>query len=147
LERLRAGPLTKAAVVTLEVRERLRGRYEPLTPPPRLLTGGPHYREIGEEFKAHMIGLGGLRRSDRVLDIGCGEGRMAVPLLDYLEGDYEGFDFVPIGIVWCRRHITRRNPKFRFQSPTCAAGCTTPTARRMPPAKCFPIRTRASILR
>jgi SAM-dependent methyltransferase len=115
LERVRARPLTTAVVIALEMVERLCGRHEPLTPPLRLVTGGPHYRAVGEEFKGHMIRLGGLGPGARVLDIGCGVGRMAVPLLDYLEGEYEGFDVVPVGIAWCRRHITRRNRQFRFR--------------------------------
>lgn len=50
-----------------------------------------------------------------MLDIGSGIGRMAVPLLDYLTGQYEGFDIVPSGITWCQKHISTRYPNFRFQ--------------------------------
>jgi len=28
---------------------------------------------------------------------------------------YEGFDIVPEAITWCRRRITPRHPRFRFQ--------------------------------
>jgi len=49
--------------------------------------------------------------------VGCGVGRMAVPLTGYLspKGSYEGFDIVPAAIAWCVRSITRRFPRFHFQ--------------------------------
>jgi SAM-dependent methyltransferase len=36
-------------------------------------------------------------------------------LKDWLTGSYEGFDVVPAAVEWCRREITPRHPKFRFQ--------------------------------
>lgn len=97
--------------------EVLLGRRDALTPPNRLLFVGPgDYRKIGEDFLRHFIQLGGLQPGDRVLDVGCGVGRMAVPLTRYLEtGSYEGFDIVPEGIRWCQKAISSRYPNFRFQ--------------------------------
>ena len=59
----------------------------------------------------------GLKPDERVLDAGCGIGRIAVPLTEYLDesGGYEGFDIAPEGIAWCRENITPRYPNFRFQ--------------------------------
>lgn len=73
---------------------------------------------IGEHFFGHFTELGGLRPHHRVLDVGCGIGRMALPLTEYLDpaegGTYDGFDIVPHGIEWCRENITDRFPHFRF---------------------------------
>jgi len=78
--------------------------------------GGGDYPEIGRDFLQYFIGLGGLKPTDAVLDIGCGLGRMAVPLADWLapEARYAGFDVVPDSIRWCRKHITARRAGFRF---------------------------------
>lgn len=49
--------------------------------------------------------------------MGCGNGRMAIPLTSYLshDGEYQGFDIVKKGIVWCRNKITPRFPHFHFE--------------------------------
>lgn len=59
----------------------------------------------------------GLKPEERVLDAGCGIGRIAIPLAEYMDetGSYEGFDIAPEGIAWCRENITPRYPNFRFQ--------------------------------
>jgi SAM-dependent methyltransferase len=85
--------------------------------PPRWLSpvGDGDFAATGAEFCDHFIRLGGLAPYHAVLDVGCGIGRMARPLTQYLtSGTYEGFDIVPGGIRWCRRHITSRYPNFIF---------------------------------
>jgi SAM-dependent methyltransferase len=93
-------------------------RRPALTPPKRLQIefGGGDYREIGSEFFSHLRELCSLRPDDRVLDIGCGAGRMAVPLRRYLNGrgSYDGFDVNRRGINWCQRHLAQERPSFRF---------------------------------
>ena len=51
------------------------------------------------------------------MDVGCGIGRMAVPLINYLTevGSYDGFDIIKPNINWCMNNITPRFPHFRFQ--------------------------------
>ena len=98
--------------------DRLRGRRDPLTPPRRLLTGDyGHFERLGNEFLVLFKELGGLKPDDDVLDIGCGPGRMAVPLTGYLSaaGSYEGFDIVGEEVAWCAANVTPRFPSFRFQ--------------------------------
>jgi ubiquinone/menaquinone biosynthesis C-methylase UbiE len=53
---------------------------------------------------------------DRVLEIGCGPGRVAVALTAYLspEGSYDGIDVASEPIAWAERAITSRFPNFRF---------------------------------
>jgi SAM-dependent methyltransferase len=78
--------------------------------------GRGDHRAIGEELRRIVVGRAGLRPSDRVLDIGCGVGRLAAPLTRYLTaGSYEGFDIDAELVDWCRTHITPRHPRFRFR--------------------------------
>jgi SAM-dependent methyltransferase len=97
--------------------DRARGRRDPSLAQRRLpaAVGGGDYRGIGEEFRAHFVELGGLRPEHDVLDVGCGSGRMAHALADWLTGTYSGFDVVPEAIEWCRREITPRHPRFTFE--------------------------------
>jgi len=91
----------------------------PVPLPPRKLVravGGGDFKVIGDEFLPYFTDLAELKPHERVLDIGCGCGRMAVPLTRHLEplGSYEGFDIQPAGIRWCQSHVTPRYPNFRF---------------------------------
>jgi SAM-dependent methyltransferase len=88
-----------------------------LVPPPELhFVGGGDFQAMGAEFLRLFVGLGRLKSTDRVLDVGCGNGRMAVPLTGFLTatGSYEGFDIVPGGIDWCQAQVTSRFPNFHF---------------------------------
>jgi ubiquinone/menaquinone biosynthesis C-methylase UbiE len=78
--------------------------------------GDGSFQETGEEFLRYFIELGELEPEARVLDVGCGIGRMAIPLTGYLNerGSLEGFDIVSEGVRWCQRRITPRYPNFRF---------------------------------
>lgn len=92
-------------------------RSDDLLPPRRYrLVGGGDFTEVGRRLVAELVELGRLEPDDAILDIGCGCGRMAIPLLDRLgpEGRYRGFDIVPDWIRWCSDQITERNPNFRF---------------------------------
>lgn len=93
------------------------GRRDPLTPPrSKFFFSTANFKKRGEWFVKRLIDPGGLSPDDRVLDVGCGIGRMAVPLTKYLDagGSYEGIDIVPEGIEWCQNEITTRSPNFRF---------------------------------
>jgi SAM-dependent methyltransferase len=111
--------LRRGADALTEAGERFSGRRDPLVPPARLMfVGGSRrdFRELGDKWLQTFIRVGGLRPDERVLDVGCGVGRMAVALSGYLNdrGRYEGFDIVREGIEWCQRQITPRFPRFRF---------------------------------
>ncbi len=66
------------------------------------------------EAAMHELMSRGLRPDHRVLDIGCGIGNLAVPLTEYLRGNYHGFDVNADAIDWCRRAISSRWPHFHF---------------------------------
>ncbi|HUL01247.1 MAG TPA: class I SAM-dependent methyltransferase [Nitrospirota bacterium] len=74
------------------------------------------YTKTGQEFKNFFTELANLQPSDQVLDIGCGFGRMAVPLTNYLsqEGGYWGFDIINDAITWCNIFISPRFRNFHF---------------------------------
>ena len=75
----------------------------------------------------------------RVLDIGCGPGRIAAPLTRRLQGgSYEGFDIVPRSIRWCQRKITARHPSFRFQLADIRSGQYNPTGSQEARSYTFP---------
>ncbi len=94
------------------------GRRDPMVPPRTMVfIGSGDFRSHGEEFLGYFRNLCGLGRDESVLDVGCGIGRMAIPLTGYLspQARYEGFDIVESGIQWCAERITPRFPNFRFQ--------------------------------
>src|SRR5262245_36962242 len=72
--------------------------------------------EIGRATVKALIDYEGLKPSHRFLDVGCGIGRMALPLSDYLEnGMYYGFDITEEKIGYCRTTVGRKLPDFVFQ--------------------------------
>ncbi|MCA1449861.1 methyltransferase domain-containing protein [Ensifer sp. IC3342] len=96
----------------------LRNRFLPQPAPDSVFVGDGDFKAVGAEFLGHFIRMGGLQPESRVLDIGCGIGRMAVPLTQYLDfekGRYSGIDPVEGGIAWCRRFIAPAYPNFAFQ--------------------------------
>lgn len=70
----------------------------------------------GAEFMSYCRLLLELRPEERVLDIGCGCGLLALHLRDYLgeRGRYTGLDIHGPSIEWCRRRIAAARPNFEF---------------------------------
>jgi len=57
----------------------------------------------------------GCTRQTRVLDVGCGQGRLPIGILRVIgEIDYLGLDIDRGSIHWCRRRIESAHPTFRF---------------------------------
>jgi SAM-dependent methyltransferase len=116
-----AGPAARRARTSLrlralDARDRLSGRGGRLVPPRRLqFVGEGDFVGIGDEFLSHLVALCGLRPDDRVLDVGCGIGRLARPLAGYLsiDGAYAGLDVNAAGIRWCTQRYGHF-PQFRF---------------------------------
>lgn len=98
-------------------------RYEGMILPPKHIRfGGSHFqqdsafaqsaRNEAERLQWHC----GLTLDSRVLDIGCGPGRLPIGILNRV-GDiqkYHGIDVSMTPVRWCTRHITRKHPTFRF---------------------------------
>ena len=79
--------------------------------------GKGDFKGVGTEFLQYFRTLGNIAPNDRVLEVGCGIGRMAVPLTKFLssQGSYDGIDISKVGINWCLKNITSQYPNFRFQ--------------------------------
>jgi ubiquinone/menaquinone biosynthesis C-methylase UbiE len=92
-------------------------RQKGVPPRGKIFIGHGDYVKQGEKFLNYFRELAGLQPNHAVLDIGCGIGRMAVPLTRFLneQGTYDGFDIVKSGIDWCNKHISSQHPNFRFQ--------------------------------
>ena len=109
--------LKTTAYTALDVKDTLTGKQDKTYPPRRLnFVGSADFKAVGDEFAGLFKDLGGLKSTDRVLDIGSGVGRMALPLTTYLnQGHYEGFDIDHRGVEWCQKNISTKFPHFKFQ--------------------------------
>ena len=101
----------------IDVLEKLTGNKPPMTPPRGMIfTGSGDFIKSGKALMELCIQHTGLQPEGAILDIGCGIGRLAVPLTGYLthKGRYEGFDVVEDGINWCTKNIHTTFPNFTF---------------------------------
>lgn len=102
------------------LRDRIRPQVvegKPVPPPVLRRLSGPHgFLDAGKGVVAALERSADLRADDRVLEVGCGPGRVALALLDVLgpDGGYDGIEIVPEAVVWCQRRITPLRPSFRF---------------------------------
>jgi SAM-dependent methyltransferase len=94
-----------------------------LVPPAEVLAatsdGTPReqYKAYGDGFlHPYLIGRARLRKDERVLEVGSGNGQKARALVTYLDatGSYEGIDIIPAGVEWCQEHY-RCFKNFQFK--------------------------------
>ncbi|MDH6359063.1 class I SAM-dependent methyltransferase [Parabacteroides sp. PF5-9] len=92
-------------------------RGEMIPPRGMIFIGAGDFRTQGLHILDLLKRYAGLTPGSRVLDVGCGIGRLAVALTGYLDdkGSYEGFDIVRKGIDWCEKKISSNYPRFRFK--------------------------------
>jgi len=76
------------------------------------------FKKIGESFIKKFIEFCNLKSDNLVLDVGCGMGRMALPLARFLneKGQYYGLDTIKFATDYCNRNISRRFPNFHFEN-------------------------------
>lgn len=73
---------------------------------------------VGGDFEAvglleyHLLRQQGLNAADSVVDVGCGSGRLAYQLRNYLSGLYVGIDVVPELFQYAAKHCDRPDWKF-----------------------------------
>lgn len=72
---------------------------------------------IGNEFLKYFIELGNLKKDYKVLEVGSGFGRMALPLTKYLNenGSYYGLEIIKDGYNWCNSKFTSKFSNFKFK--------------------------------
>lgn len=74
-----------------------------------------HFKNTASWSFVELMRRGRLSSMSRVLDLGSGCGRLALPFsLLIKDGDYFGTDVFEEGITWCAQNITARNPRMRF---------------------------------
>jgi len=93
---------------------------------------------VGSDFEAvgllevDVLKAVGLTPAGYVVDVGCGSGRLAIPLASYLTGGYLGIDIVPDLVAYARSQVAR--PDWRFE---VAKGLTIPAADGVADIVCF----------
>jgi SAM-dependent methyltransferase len=75
------------------------------------------FKELGIQSLKVLMHYTTIRPDSSVLDIGCGYGRLSIPLTRFLsqQGSYAGIDVMEHAIADCRRRISPGNDNFRFE--------------------------------
>jgi len=119
--------------LTKYLRKILLNKYLPVPSDTEIFTGGDaqNFLHIGVAVLADLIQNAGLRENSRVIEIGSGIGRVAIPMTQWLEGGhYTGFEIVPAGVEWCRRHVSSKYPNFQFEHIDVYNECYNPTGSK-----------------
>lgn len=114
---------------------------EKLIPPQTLnFVGGGDFKNIGNEFFNHCLKYGNVQPDDRVLEVGCGIGRIALPFTKYLskKGGYWGMDIVKEGIYFCQKMYSNKYPNFNFKVADVYNKAYYPEGRFQPHEYPFP---------
>jgi ubiquinone/menaquinone biosynthesis C-methylase UbiE len=100
------------------------------TPPQELVRHRRDYAQVAQGLFELLKDLCDVTPAARVLDVGCGAGRLAGPLAGYLgpAGSYEGFDSSVERIEWCNEHIAPHHPGLRFTVADVYNGLYNPAA-------------------
>lgn len=110
--------LRKIYLAPVDLADRLLGRHDPGLPPKaHIFTGGElDFATSGRRALETICSVTEVTPASHILDVGCGIGRLAIAMPDFLaaNGGYEGFDIVPEGIEWCKQHIIGPHDNIHF---------------------------------
>ena len=110
--------LRKMYLAPVDLADRWLGRHDPGLPPKaHMFTGAPmDFAASGRRTLETICSITGANPSSHILEVGCGIGRLAIAMPDFLgaNGGYEGFDIVPEGIEWCKQHIVGPHDNIHF---------------------------------
>jgi len=132
--------LRRLYFIPFDLVESALGQSEEMIPPKsKVFVGTVDFKEGAEDGVNRLHRFGVLTPESHVLDIGCGIGRLAVPMTRYLRGgSYHGLDVVPSGIEWCNQHIASRHPNFHFTLADVFNGEYNPKGRTAASEYTFP---------
>ena len=122
------------------MRNPLRRRRDALVPSRELVADAPRtFIAAGDAWLLRCVTLGGLVPDARVLELGCGYGRAARPLTDFLsaDGHYLGFDLDEAAIGWCTERYAAY-PNFAFQHADLANPLYRPSGTEQASEYLFP---------
>jgi SAM-dependent methyltransferase len=134
--------LRKIFLVPVDLADRLLGRHDPGLPPKAdIFTGAVvDFVASGRHTLEIICSLADVNPSSHILDVGCGIGRLAIAMPDFLaaNGGYEGLDIVPEGIEWCKQHIVGPHKNIHFTLADVYNKEYNPTGRKQPADYQFP---------
>jgi SAM-dependent methyltransferase len=78
-------------------------------------SGTHNFEQIADWHISQIQKYVGINAADNVVEIGCGIGRVAIPLTEILTcGTYLGTEVIRPSVDWCSENITARHPNFTF---------------------------------
>jgi SAM-dependent methyltransferase len=119
-------------------------------PPCELRSGGPDFGEDAFFLASaraeadRLVRAFALSKKSRVLDIGCGVGRLAIGILSRVGQieKYRGVDVNRRSIRWCRRYLEGVHPSFRFVRINVRNPRYNPSGRALSPNFRLPFANR-----
>jgi cyclopropane fatty-acyl-phospholipid synthase-like methyltransferase len=75
-----------------------------------------YYLDSAEKDAKRLVEQFGCNRKTRIMDVGCGQGRLPIGILRVIgELNYLGIDVNQACVDWCTRHIGTAHPSFKFR--------------------------------
>jgi ubiquinone/menaquinone biosynthesis C-methylase UbiE len=94
---------------------------------------GGAFDQVGK-IEVALLQHAGLKPGGYLIDVGCGSGRLAIPLSRTHTGPYLGTDLVPDFLQYARENTNERRPDWRFEE---VHGLTIPEQDGVADITCF----------